>query len=70
MLNGRSLIVGTMAGQNRTANENGPTLGARVLMTEIEQLARAKHLVGHRIAYKMNAKGEHVVALIFPPQPP
>ena len=32
-------------------------------------LARAKHLVGHRIAYKMNDKGEHVVALIFPPQP-
>lgn len=25
---------------------------------------------GYRLAYKRNAKGEHVVALIFPPQPP
>jgi len=59
----------TMGCRNRSANEGGPTLGARVLMNEIEQLARAKHLVG-RVAYKMNDKGEHVVALIFPPQPP
>ncbi len=47
-----------------------PTLGARVLMSEIEQIARAKHLVGFRVAYKRNANDEHVVALIFPSQPP
>ena len=59
-----------MAGRDRMANEGGPTLGARVLMTELEQLARAKRLVGHRVVYKMNDRGEHVIALIFPPQPP
>jgi hypothetical protein len=26
--------------------------------------------VGARIAYKRNARGEHVVAIIFPAQPP
>jgi hypothetical protein len=33
------------------------------------ELAKARGLVGARIAYKMNAVGEHVVALIFPSQP-
>jgi hypothetical protein len=59
-----------MGGRDRQPPEDGPTLGARVLMNEIDQLARAKHLVGHRVAYKMNDKGEHVVAVMFPPQPP
>ncbi len=34
-------------------------------MRHIEELARARELVGARVAYKRNAKGEHVVALIF-----
>jgi ribosomal protein L35AE/L33A len=59
-----------MGGSDRTRGRDGPTLGARVLMAEIDQIAKAKHLVGHRVAYKMNDKGEHVIALIFPPQPP
>lgn len=53
---------------DRPALRDEPTLGARVLMGEIERIARAKHLVGYRVAYKQNAKGEHVVALIYPPQ--
>lgn len=55
---------------DRPPPRDEPTLGARVLMTEIERMARAKHLVGFRVAYKLNAKNEHVVALIFPSQPP
>lgn len=54
----------------RAPLEDQPTLGARAVMNEIEQVARAKHLVGFRVAYKTNDRGEHVVALIFPPQPP
>jgi hypothetical protein len=34
-------------------------------MNAIDDLAKAKGLVGARVAYKLNARGEHVVALIF-----
>jgi hypothetical protein len=39
-------------------------------MDALEVVARSKKLVDFRVAYKRNAQGEHVVALIFPPQPP
>ncbi len=42
-----------------------PNLGTRALMNAIDELAKARGLVGARVAYKRNAKGEHVVALIF-----
>jgi hypothetical protein len=42
-----------------------PNLGTRALMNAVEELAKARGLAGARIAYKMNARGEHVVALIF-----
>jgi hypothetical protein len=47
-----------------------PTLGIRAVMDAVEEVARAKKLVDFRVAYKRNSQGEHVVALIFPPQPP
>jgi hypothetical protein len=47
-----------------------PTLGVRALMNAAESLAKAHNLVDYRIAYKRNGRGEHVVAIIFPPQPP
>jgi len=34
-------------------------------MNAIDDLAKARGLVGARVAYKRNARGEHVVALIF-----
>jgi hypothetical protein len=46
-----------------------PTLGARALMNAIDELALRKCIAGYRLAYKMNDRGEHVVALIYPPQP-
>jgi hypothetical protein len=46
-----------------------PTLGVRAVMNAIEELAQARSLQGARVAYKRNSQGEHVVALIFPPQP-
>jgi hypothetical protein len=49
--------------------DHRPSLGAQVIMREIEQIATRQRLQGYRVAYKRNAKGEHVVALLFPPQP-
>jgi hypothetical protein len=54
----------------RDPMSNGPTLGARALMNAIQELVATRQLVDARVVYKMNAKGEHVVAIIFPPQPP
>jgi hypothetical protein len=53
----------------RSPRQDPPTLGVRAIMGAIDQLAKARGLVGARVAYKMNAAGEHVVALIFPSQP-
>jgi hypothetical protein len=37
-------------------------------MQEVEALAKSRGMKGHRVGYKLNAKGEHVVAMIWPPQ--
>ena len=36
------------------------------LIHAIQDLARARGLKNHRVAYKENARGEHVVAIIIP----
>ena len=44
-----------------------PTLGVRAIMSAIEELARQRGIGAKaRVLYKQNAKGEHVVALIWP----
>jgi hypothetical protein len=43
-----------------------PTLGVRAVMSEVERLAKQRGLDGARVLYKANARGEHVVALIWP----
>lgn len=48
--------------------DSRPPLGVRALMSAVEDLARGRNVVGARIAYKRNAQGEHVVAIIFPAQ--
>jgi hypothetical protein len=53
----------------RSTQQDPPTLGVRVIMSAVDELAQARGIVGARVAYKMNAAGEHVVALIFPSQP-
>ena len=42
-----------------------PPLGARVIMTQVEEIGRSQGLERPRVAYRKNDKGEHVVALIF-----
>ena len=59
-----------MAQASRPALEDPSPLGAQAFMQTIEGLARSRELAGFRVAYKMNAAGEHVVALIYPPQAP
>jgi hypothetical protein len=56
--------------RNASSPSPQPTLLARTLMEAVAELARAKHITDYRVAYKTNAHNEHVVALIFPPQPP
>jgi hypothetical protein len=57
--------------EGRAPLDDQPTLLARVLMGDIETIARARDLRGYyRVAYKKNGDGHHVVALIFEPQPP
>ena len=52
----------------RDPMDDRPTLGAKVLMGQIRDLPFLRGLVGVRIAYKRNDRGEHVVAVIWPPQ--
>jgi predicted membrane GTPase involved in stress response len=59
-----------MAHRSRERLDEQPTLGARALMAALDELCRARGLVGFRVGYKTNAKGEHVVAVVFPPQQP
>ena len=40
-------------------------LGIKPLQEAIDILARSRGMKTHRVAYKQNANGEHVVALIF-----
>jgi hypothetical protein len=49
----------------RLPDDDKPNLGTKALMRQLEELATAKGLVNARVAYKRNAKDEHVVALIF-----
>ncbi len=56
--------------RNLVDPDRRPTLGVRATMTAVEELARARGIVGYRVAYKRNAAEEHVVALIFPSQGP
>jgi hypothetical protein len=59
--------MGRKEGRGRL--DDVPTLGARALMNAIDELALKKCIAGYRVAYRMNDRGEHVVALIYPPQP-
>lgn len=41
-----------------------------MLMQAIMARPFVQHLKEARVVYRRNAKGEHVVAVVFPPQPP
>ena len=54
---------------DRTHPKDEPTLLARSLMRELFEIAALRKVSGARVDYRLNAKGEHVVAIIFPSQP-
>jgi hypothetical protein len=38
-------------------------------MAALQELAKHRTVRGAQVDYRRNEKGEHVVAIIFPPQP-
>jgi hypothetical protein len=48
--------------------DDKPTLLANVIMHAIRDIPQVQKLVGCTVRYKMNGKGEHVIALIYPSQ--
>jgi hypothetical protein len=54
---------------DRPLLEDRPPLGAKVLMELVGELAASRGMKNYRVGHKQNAKGEHVVALIWSPEP-
>jgi hypothetical protein len=48
--------------------DDRPPLGVKPFMEVVEALAKSRGMTSARVAYKTNSKGEHVVAIIWPPQ--
>jgi hypothetical protein len=48
--------------------DDPPTLLANVIMNKIREIPQVRGLDGAQVRYKVNANGEHVIALIFPSQ--
>jgi hypothetical protein len=50
--------------------EDQAASGVKMLTAVAEALAKNGAPVGYRIVYRTNPKGEHVVAIIWPPETP
>jgi hypothetical protein len=50
--------------------ETRPATGAILLAAVAEALAKNGAPPGYRVVYRTNPKGEHVVAIIWPPESP
>jgi hypothetical protein len=55
---------------DRPRVENRTPLGAKAFMEDVAALAASRGMKDYRVAYKQNAHGEHVVAVIWPPRTP
>ncbi len=55
---------------DRSMLDDRPPLGAKAFMEVVAALAASRGMKDYRVAYKQNAKGEHVVAVIWPPVAP
>ena len=55
--------------KDRHRDREPPTGLAWTLMLALQEIAKHRNLRGAQVDYRRNEKGEHVVALIFPPQP-
>jgi hypothetical protein len=54
---------------DRPPVESQPASGVSVLAAIAEALAKNGAPAGYRVVYRTNPKGEHVVAVIWPPAP-
>jgi hypothetical protein len=50
------------------AAEDQSPIGMKVMIDVMETVARKRALPGYRVVYRVNPKGEHVVAVIWPPE--
>jgi len=55
---------------DRSRVEDQAASGVRVLTAVAEALAKNGAPAGYRVVYRINPKGEHVVAIIWPPETP
>lgn len=53
----------------RPVEDPSPT-GVNVMIEVIEAIAKKRIPAGYRVVYRTNPKGEHVVAVIWPPPTP
>lgn len=51
---------------HRREPDDGPPVGAHLFMQEVRELAAKKTFERFEVRYKRNAKGENVVAVIWP----
>jgi hypothetical protein len=54
---------------DQPAVEVPPASGVNVLAAVAEALAKNGAPAGYRVVYRTNPRGEHVVAVIWPPHP-
>jgi hypothetical protein len=50
------------------AAEDQSSIGMKVMIDVMETVAQKRALLGYRVVYRVNPKGEHVVAVIWPPE--
>jgi hypothetical protein len=50
------------------ATEDQSSIGMKVMIDVMETVAQKRALLGYRVVYRVNPKGEHVVAVIWPPE--
>jgi hypothetical protein len=53
---------------DQPAAEDQSPIGVKLMIDVMETLARKRALPGYRVVYRVNAKGEYVVAVIWPPE--
>lgn len=70
----RTLSYPTMGMEPRPSGpppvENVSPLGLKMMIEVFEALARSRVPAGYRVVYRTNPRGEHVVAVIWPPETP
>lgn len=51
-------------------DSDGPTILARAIMSQLRDLKCVRDLTNARVLYKRTTRGEHCIAILFPPQGP